>query len=87
MPSLGAQITHIAVETIANTNLGTRANTGAMVMKLVQTVYIVGALALGVVRDRSTRRNFPKPPTGWRTAATRPPTFVALFRPAFHAGT
>ena len=56
-------------------------------MKLVQTVYIVGALALGVVRANNTRRNFPNPPTGCRTASTRPPTFVALFRPAPHAGT
>jgi hypothetical protein len=78
---------YIAVETTANTNRGIRPKIGAIVIKLVQMVYMVGALADGVVRHIRTRRNFPKPPVGSRTAATRPPTLLAPLRPAFHVGT
>lgn len=79
--------THTAVEMIANTKRGTRANIFAIVMKLVHTVYIVGALALGTVNARRTRRNLPKPPVGERMAATNPPTLLSSPNPAFHAGT
>ena len=55
-------------------------------MKLVHTVYMVGAIALGVVKARSTRRNLPKPPLGCKIAATRPPTSFPLSKPSFQAG-
>ena len=56
-------------------------------MKLVQTVYIVGAHALGMKSAITTVRNLPKPPAGERTASTRPPTLLPLSKPAFHDGT
>ena len=56
-------------------------------MKLMQTVYIVGAHALGAVRLSITRRNFPNLPVGARTAATSPPRLPPSPRPACHAGT
>ena len=56
-------------------------------MKLVHTVYIVGAHALGMNSAMSTVRNLPNPPAGERTASTRPPTLFPLSKPASHAGT
>ncbi len=79
--------TYTAVEMMAITYLGMLAKKGATVIKLVQTVYIVGAHALGVVRDNSTSKNLPKPPVGWRIAAIRPPTSLPFPRPACHVGT
>lgn len=66
---------------------GTRANMADIVMKLVQTEYILGELALGEVRAIATSRNLPKPPVPERIAATRPPTSLPFPSPAFHAGT
>ena len=71
----------------AKTHRGIRANTDAIVMKLVQTVYMVGAIALGVVSAINTSKNLPKPPAGCNTAATRPPTSFPLSKPSFQAGT
>ena len=56
-------------------------------MKLVHTVYMVGAHALGAVRLSSTSRNFPNFPVGARIAATRPPTSLPSPSPACHEGT
>lgn len=77
----------MAVEITAKTKRGILEKTDAIVMKLVHTVYMVGALALGVVKDKRTSRNLPKPPVGDRTAATSPPTSFPPASPAFQAGT
>lgn len=79
--------THIAVETIAYTLLGTRAKNTATFIKLVPNEYIVGAQALGTVNATSTVKNFPKPPRGDRTANISPPMSLALSKPEFHEGT
>ena len=78
---------HTIVEMIAITYLGTLAKKGAIVIKLVQTVYIVGAHALGTVNDVSTSRNLPNPPVGRKIAAMRPPTSLPFPRPACQEGT
>ena len=72
---------------IAITYLGILAKKGAIVIKLVQKLYIVGAHALGTVNDVSTSRNLPKPPVGLKIAAIRPPTLFPFPRPARQAGT
>lgn len=74
------------VEMIAKTDLGICAKMGEIVMKLVQTVYIVGAHALGAESDMRTSRNLRKSPVGSSTALTSPPTAFPLFSPSFHAG-
>ena len=78
---------HMIVETIAITYLGILAKKGAIVIKLVQKVYIVGAHALGTVNEMSTSRNLPNLPVGCKIAAKRPPTSFPFPRPAFQAGT
>lgn len=72
---------------IAKMQRGIRENTDAIVIKLVQTVYIVGAIPLGVLKAISTNKNLPKPPTGCSMAATRPPTSFPLSKPSFQDGT
>ena len=79
--------THMASEIMTKTHLGIFAKTVATVMKLHANVYIVGAQALGIVRARRTVRNLPKPPSGDKIAAMRPPTLLPLSNPASHAGT
>ncbi len=79
--------TYIAVEITAKTQRGILEKIDATVMKLVQTVYIVGAIALGVVRAMRTKRNFPNPPLGARIAANSPPTFPVPPRPSSQDGT
>ena len=49
---------------------------GKPLRKVLPNVYIVGAQAEGTVRERRTIKNFPKPPTGARMAAKRPPMLV-----------
>ena len=77
----------MAVETIATTKRGKRANARCTVMKLVQAVYIAGADPLGDDRLSITSRNFPKPFVGASTAATSPPTLFWSPNPDCHAGT
>ena len=79
--------TYTATARIAITNRGNFANTGERAIKLVQTVYIVGFVALGTMRTSSTTRNLPKPPTGERTAAMSPPMLLFGPNPACHEGT
>ena len=80
-------VTYTIVEMTATTKRGSLANARWTVMKLVQTVYIVGAQALGAVKLNSTSKNFPNLPVGARTAATSPPTSPPSPRPARHEGT
>lgn len=77
----------MAVETTAMIDRGILANTVDIVMKLVQTVYSVGAQALGVLNASKTSRNFPNPPAGARMAPTRPPTSLPFPRPSCHVVT
>ena len=79
--------TYTIVEITATTKRGSRANARCTVMKLVHTVYIVGAQVLGAVRLSSTSKNFPNLPVGASTAATSPPTLFPLPSPAPHEGT
>lgn len=58
-----------------------------MVMRLVPMVYIPGADALGMDNASNTVRNFPKPPTGDRTAEIKPPRFSPPSNPVDQAGT
>ena len=81
------RLTYTAVDTMAITKRGTRANDRCTVMKLVHTVYMLGAHALGAVKLSSTSRNLPNPPVGASTAATKPPTSFPSPSPAPHAGT
>lgn len=79
--------THTAVEIIASMNLGTRSKTVEIVMKLVQTVYMTGAHALGIPSANMTSRNLPNPPVGSKTAEISPPRSLPFPRPASQAGT
>lgn len=79
--------TYIAVEMMAMINRGIFANLVDIVMKLVHTVYSVGAHALGVLSASKTRRNLPNPPAGARMAPARPPTLLPLPSPSSHVVT
>ena len=79
--------TDIAVEMRATMARGIFAKKEDIVMKLVHTVYNVGAQALGVLNASNTRRNFPKPPAGAKMAPTRPPTSLPFPRPSCHVET
>ena len=74
-------------ETIAKTYRGTFWKVGAIVMKLVPKVYIVGAHALGIDNATRTVRNLPKPPRGERMAVIRPPRLFPPSNPAAQDGT
>ena len=82
-----SKISYMAVEIIARITRGILANAVEIVMKLVQTEYILNALALGVVKAIATTKNLPQPPAPEITAAMRPPTSLPFPRPSFHAGT
>ena len=69
-----------------NTHLGILAKNVEIVMKLLVNVYMVGASELGIVNATMTTRNFPKPPSGDKTAATSPPTLLPPSNPASHDG-
>lgn len=77
----------MAVETIANIYRGTLAKMGAIDMKLVPKLYIVGAEAEDTDNARSATRNLPNPPVGARIAEIRPPKLFPLSKPDFHDGT
>lgn len=79
--------TDIASDTMAKMYRGTFSKMGAMAMKLVPKVYIVGAAALGTDSATRTVKNFPKPPVGASTAEMSPPTFSPPSKPADQAGT
>lgn len=76
--------THIATATIGKRYRGTFSMKGAMAIKLVPNVYIVGATALGTDNATSMTKNLPNPPAGDNTADIKSPTFSW---PADHAGT
>ena len=78
---------YTAIANRAITNRGTFASEGEMAMKLVQTVYSVGFVPLGIVRTSSTIKNLPNPPSGERTAAIRLPTLLSGPSPASQEGT
>lgn len=80
-------MSHIAPDTMTKRYLGTMAKNVPTVMKLEPKVYIVGAVALGMVSASSTVKNLPNPPMGERIASINPPTLLPSSNPACHAGT
>jgi hypothetical protein len=77
----------MASEIIAKKYRGTFWKIGAIVMKLVPNVYIVGAHALGTDNATMTMRNLPNPPLGARTADIRPPMLSPPSNPVAQDGT